>query len=903
MVRGEAGIGKTTLVDALRAGVGDGTRVVTAHADEFGASTAGGVAAQLDPDLPVPPDGADPAEAAAVLQEAFLARLAERAAAAPQLVVVENLHWADAATVGVLARLALAVRHLAVLVVATTRPQPAGPEHQALVARVELAGGEVVDLLPLDDTAMVAIAADLLDGEVGPALRDQVGTVGGNPFYLGELLAILQEAGALHRDGTVVDAEPGLRAPALPVTILQHLRSLSPPTIELLGLASVLGATFTAAEVALIAPRPAGEYVPLWREALAAGVLGERGDRLTFRHDLIRDALYADLPLPARQQLHRSLAGSFDAVGAPPGRVAEHLQRAGELADDAAVELLDRTARSLAPSNPAMAADLFASVAERIPAGPQRDEILADFALCSLWAGRFAVGERAAADSIDRRARPRLGRDLVFELANAYSGQARMEDAIRVCELALRDPDRDAPSRARLGAIASWARLLTTDLPRAEPEARQVVLDARAAGEPLAESMAFSTLAMCARVRGQLLDAVRLAEECDRAYQRDPHRGQFWFIAQVVRTTVLCDLDRLDEALAVLAHDESMATALGSEANLAYLQHARAWTLYLLGRWDDAVGAAEAGLRFSAATGAGHCLTSHAVLALIALARGDLVAAERHCAAGEAEYRETGSPHNVTMLQVCRARLHESEGRLDDAVAAVYDPWWLGVTFGIGGELPLLGPELVRLAVAAGRPGLAEEVPLQLWRVGVFNAGVDRIRAVELHARGLLDGDPDVLLEAVAAYRRGARPVETAAATVDAAVSLARAGRSEEVPPLAEEALGTLDRVAATRDRAIAEARLRDVGVVVGRGRRRRRARTGWEALTDAELKVVRLVAERLTNPEIARRMFVSPRTVQTHVSHALAKLGVSTRAELAAAAERHAGWRLVVDEGGTSAD
>jgi DNA-binding CsgD family transcriptional regulator len=79
----------------------------------------------------------------------------------------------------------------------------------------------------------------------------------------------------------------------------------------------------------------------------------------------------------------------------------------------------------------------------------------------------------------------------------------------------------------------------------------------------------------------------------------------------------------------------------------------------------------------------------------------------------------------------------------------------------------------------------------------------------------------------------------------------------------------------------------------------RRRPDRGWQALTDTELKVVRLVAERLTNPEIAQRMFISRRTVQTHVSHALAKLGVATRRELAAEAARHAGWRLRIEDAG----
>ena len=111
------------------------------------------------------------------------------------------------------------------------------------------------------------------------------------------------------------------------------------------------------------------------------------------------------------------------------------------------------------------------------------------------------------------------------------------------------------------------------------------------------------------------------------------------------------------------------------------------------------------------------------------------------------------------------------------------------------------------------------------------------------------------------------------------------------------------ERAGAIHDLARAEAALRAVGVRKGVSGPRRRPETGWDALTDTELKVVRLVAERLTNPEIAERMFISRRTVQTHVSHALAKLGVASRRELAAEAARSAGWRFRVEGVGQEAE
>jgi DNA-binding CsgD family transcriptional regulator len=131
------------------------------------------------------------------------------------------------------------------------------------------------------------------------------------------------------------------------------------------------------------------------------------------------------------------------------------------------------------------------------------------------------------------------------------------------------------------------------------------------------------------------------------------------------------------------------------------------------------------------------------------------------------------------------------------------------------------------------------------------------------------------------------------------ALETARAAEDAGGRELLEEARAAYERCRAIRDVARVDAALRGLGARRGAAGPRRRPASGWEALTDTELKVVRLVAERLTNPEIAERMFISRRTVQTHVSHALAKVGVATRRELAAEAARRAGWSFRVEGAG----
>jgi DNA-binding NarL/FixJ family response regulator len=124
---------------------------------------------------------------------------------------------------------------------------------------------------------------------------------------------------------------------------------------------------------------------------------------------------------------------------------------------------------------------------------------------------------------------------------------------------------------------------------------------------------------------------------------------------------------------------------------------------------------------------------------------------------------------------------------------------------------------------------------------------------------------------------------------VDAAVALARAGRSAEASVLADEALTSYAALDAAAELDRGRARLRDAGLRPGARGARRRPATGWASLTPAETRVARLVAEGLTNPDIADRLFVSRRTVESHVSSALRKLSLSSRVELAV---------LVADDG-----
>ena len=160
--------------------------------------------------------------------------------------------------------------------------------------------------------------------------------------------------------------------------------------------------------------------------------------------------------------------------------------------------------------------------------------------------------------------------------------------------------------------------------------------------------------------------------------------------------------------------------------------------------------------------------------------------------------------------------------------------------------------------------------------------------ALRLREKGYrLTPQRELVLRAVDAYRAGPRPLELALACEDAARALGAAGRVDEARPLLDDALGRYERLEAAWDLARAAARLRALGIRPGRRGPRSRPKSGWDSLTGTEHKVVQLVAEGLSNPEIAERLFISRGTVHTHVSHVLAKLGIRSRVELATEAIR----------------
>ena len=197
-------------------------------------------------------------------------------------------------------------------------------------------------------------------------------------------------------------------------------------------------------------------------------------------------------------------------------------------------------------------------------------------------------------------------------------------------------------------------------------------------------------------------------------------------------------------------------------------------------------------------------------------------------------------------------------------------------------------PDLVRLALAADDPRTAEAAAQACQAEAKAETPPARASAASLRCQGLLESDPGPLRDAVAHYRKVGPAVELPAALEDLAVVLAQRGYEEDARSALNEAVGLYEDLHARWDIRRAEGRLRPHGIKRGvRGRRTARAASGWAALTSTEVKIAALVARGEPTSDIARGMFLSRRTVQTYISHILAKLGAKSRVEIAHEAVR----------------
>lgn len=907
VVEGEFGIGKSRLLD-----------YATEHARAKGFGVLAGFAAEVERHRPFaaiaealrlgrPGDDPERAAAAALLSgpEAVTAtpetepgrpnhrlceaveKLVERMSVErPTVLVIEDLHWADPGTLTCLAGLARACAELSLLVVVSLRLVPRTADVTALLTTLARRGAHHILLGSLADDEVTELARAAVGRRPGPRLVEVLKRAGGNPLFVLELLTVLRDEQTLLPDGTdTVDVDRPAARVVPHVTVLHRVSHLTGPTRGVLRSASVLGAAFDVDDLSLLTGQPATALAGPLGEARAAGVVVERGERLAFRHELVRDALYMDLPASLRQAMHRELADRLAAAGRAPERRAEHLLRGARPGDVDAAQGLRDAALSMLSHAPVVADDLLEHATKLVPVGSQlHGRLVVDRALALMAAGQGEQGEQlcrtALALGLDPEREGLLRRMLIRSMM--FSGRAA--EAMPDIEAALAMPGASARERAGFRGAASYLHLHLHDYGRALAFADESVAIAQSIDDEFALSEALNALSQALGFAGRVSDAadtgLRAIRELGTAA---PPIG-----AQSVASTcglMLMAAGRVDEGKQVLQRGRLINGEAGAPNGVALQQINLADGLYLSGEWDRAIAEIDTTVGLTSPEPALPA-ASEPVLAIIAVHRNDPRAAQRHLDAADVAIRAGGTSTRWHRRDLAAALLADLHGRPDVALSHLDKLWQELVTTGMGFGYPEVGPELARRLAAAGRVGEVAAIATALEECAAANTSVASIRGAALLCRGIADGDCGTVVDAIGAYRAGSRPFDTALACEDAAAPLA-ADHGAQAVELLREALDIHESLGSTRGAARVTAALRDLGVRRGPGRRRGPSANGWDSLTASEAAVVDLLAERLSNREIAERLFISRRTVETHVSHALAKTGLRSRVELAAEALR----------------
>lgn len=891
LVEGEAGIGKSRMAAvACELATARSFTVFTAGADELDRGRPFGV---LGDALGFVPQS--PADAAAVpgleyrLVDQLVERVEEAALHGPVAIVLEDLHWADEGTVAALRAVGRRLTHLPIGLLATLRPSPRPIELDRLIETWKADGALHLPLAPLEHQSVIELAAEIAGGRPGDELERQLSAAAGNPLFVTELLGSLSEDGVIELvDGVAVVTERPL-PPSLRLTILRRVSSLGGSTLALLRTASILGTTFSPRDLATVAGRPAGEVVGDLMEAREAGVVEDAGDLLRFRHALVRDALYGDLPESARRALHHDAGKLLADAGAPALQVAEQLSLGAVPGDREAVQWLSDAARESVLRAPQTAVGLLERAAALAPVGdPARDQLLADLADALVWSGRPGEGQTLAADLLARGVpaptREQARGTVVRGLWLGGSWRALLEQIERWIELT--GPDLPDDVRGRWLADGAMAALFSGDAVRAEAMGLQALEIGDSLADPEVEFQALYALGPVHNFRGRKKQELEASERALAIVERGENPDLVRFQPHFAVAMALAGQDRHDEAERMFITGMRVREELGTVWDLPLYQAGLAELHCQTGKWDDALVEADTGLAIGEEVGTRlRILVCAGVAALIHAHRDELAEAGRYLEIAEREIERSGPQGGVYWTILGAAELADARGDREGALRLLHEAW--DENEHSPGLRVYLAPVIVRAALLAEDLELARSIADAVSSY-VGPGEVATAVAHALLARGIVERDPDVLTRAVEMFRQGGWLHGLGIACETAAIAIAEQSDGATARALFDEAFGIYERLDARRDTARTLAVMRAHGLRRGSRAAHRRELKGWDSLTAMESDVVRLTVEGLTNRQIGERLFISRRTVQTHLAHAFIKLDVSSRVELAAAAQRH---------------
>ncbi|MFC7244689.1 ATP-binding protein [Catellatospora aurea] len=790
----------------------------------------------------------------------------------PVAILLDDAQWADASSMVLLHRLARDIGQEPLLLVVAARALAQGEALNSLQRGLLAQGALELRLEALPEPAVVALATARLGAPPGPRLRGVLRAYGGNPMHVKTLLGAYLADGSIQVEGGEAEFTGPGDPPAAPQPLVDLARGQAAQMPreyrETLQAAAVLGLTVDVAELSAVLDRPLMSVSEVIADAVATGLLVDDGQCLRFRQGLARELLDRSVPQAVRTALHQRAGRMLTGRDGAPERVAAHLLAGGDLDADGR-QWLAANADALTVRAP----DLAVRLLRRATADPAQASpaLRTHLVRALLWDGDPVQAERAARAALSFDGDAACAPDLRWLLVQACYRQGRLQEAIDATEPAVDSPDTSVGQAARFHGIAAICLFLLDRFDEAVTVADRAVADGEAAGD--AEGIGIGYLAKGVGLAKDDMAASLALTELALSHLGHGIRPDLQVDPYVLKGICLMELDRLDEA------DEAVATAVRHNQRtggvfLTTAHAVRAHIRFLQGRWDDALAEVRSGL--DGPDPLGHEPRLLAMADLIAVHRGDAPGAELPADAGEADGRY--------LVRWAQALAAEAQGDPKRAAGLLRPMWEQADGLEARRMMYRVCPDLARNTVAAGVPGDARALADDLHTIASVQP-TPSLAGCAAYCRGLAEGGVAPMRAAVDAFRRAGWPLYEAYAHESAALALAAAGDQAGAREALQQALDGYGRLEASWDMARARARLRDAGVRDGARGRRGRPKHGWDALTDTERTVAELVATGMSNPDVAAQLFLSRRTVQSHVSSILAKLGLTSRVELAVAA------------------
>jgi DNA-binding CsgD family transcriptional regulator/Tfp pilus assembly protein PilF len=891
LVEGPAGIGKTALLRIAERGAGERNMVVlrvggdqlvaessfAAIRELFWGEVQGGTAslegaARLAAPVFAGDSGiVDADRTGAVLHGLYwlLAGVADRA---PVVVVLDDAHWLDPASVRFVLYLARRIESLAVLLIVALRGGEAAPGADLVAALSGLAVC-VLRLSALSEKASHALVRGIVGPRAGEELcRSCHEVTRGNPFYLRELAAVLKE------EPSVATIDPQrvrvLGAGAVDQAVLVRLGGLGSDCRGLASAAALLGPGAPLRHAASLAGLGRHRAESAADRLRAVGMMAAEPS-LSFVHPIVGEAIAEQLPESRRAAFHRAAARLLLDDDAPADRVAAHLLSADGYGEPWVVDALQRAGRdAVARGAPEAAAAYLRRALAEPPLPERRLDVFLDLGRVEAtlpYKRDYPAYRRALELAADAQQRA----EIASELAEAWMAVGEFRLAATLVEDLLRDTVALDPALARrleadlFAAGASTLSVAPRALARAAPQ-----FD-RAIREEIDDPMLLTALAYSGAASGR---PTRDVAELTRRALSD---GRTWgeWLALRAATLTLAWSDQLDDAGRI----QDMAIAESQRRGSAPMFMASAITrAHVAFRAGDVALAEDYWQR-------GFDLAQQRADYPFVLMWMPAILLERGRARHASDLLEE-LPLVESLLDLwpeilllagrgmVRIALDDLGRGLDDLLGADRRMTAAGLRLSVGADwVPAAVPALVELgrrdqAVRLAEAELADAV----------RAGAARREGIALSVRGTLDGGEHALVKlrnAVAILGRSPARLEHARALTNLGAGLRAGGRRDEARAPLSQALDIAHRLGAT---SLADRARREL---ISTGARPRRAPlSGPEALTAAERRTARMASEGLTNRQIAQALFVSARTVEAQLHQAYRKLRITGRAELAAA-------------------